>query len=84
MAGRPKSRLSGEHTTTISLGVGFQEGVLELQLRRLRATGKRPTLRDLVEEGINALLKQEGLEPVRPAAIESREGSVVSITKKLS
>ena len=55
-----------------------------MQLLRLRANGKKPTQRDLLEEGINALLKQEGLEPVRPAAIESREGSVVSITKKLS
>jgi len=84
MVGRPRSRLGSEHTTSLSLGQGFQEGLLQLQLLRLRANGKKPTQRDLLEEGINALLKQEGLEPVRPAAIESREGSVVSITKKLS
>ena len=84
MRGRPRRKRDGERTTSVALDVFAQEAILQLQIRRLRATDRKPTLRELVAEGINALLIQEGLEPVRPAAPEPHVPAVVSITKKYS
>ena len=82
MRGRPrKNAAAGVHTTSVMLGKFFHEAILQLQLRRLQTTDRKPTLRDLVEEGINALLLQEGLQPVHTPVQEPRESSVVPIKK---
>jgi len=78
--GRPKHLSGDEHTTTIMLDVATQEAILSLQLRRLRSTGRKPTLRDLVREGIDGLLRHEGLEPL-PTTSPVPAGTVIPISK---
>jgi len=78
--GRPKYLSGDEHTTTVMLDVATQEAILSLQLRRLRSTGRKPTLRDLVREGIDGLLRHEGLEPL-PTISPVPSGTVIPISK---
>lgn len=85
MRGRPKRAGGGERTTSVAFGVSVQEAILRLQLHRLHSTGKKPTLRELISEGVNALLELEGLEPLTTADSTSAESStVIPFTKKLS
>ena len=73
-----------ERTTTVKLDVFAQEAILRLQLARFQATGRKSTFRDLVTDGISALLVQEGLPPMHPEIPEQQEPNVVSTTKTLS
>lgn len=81
--GRPKHLSGEERTTTIMFDVATQEAILNLQIRRLRSTGRKPTLRDLVREGVDGLLRQEGLEPL-PSVSPVPSGTVVPISKAAS
>jgi hypothetical protein len=81
--GRPKQLSGEERTTTIMLDIATQEAILNLQLRRLRSTGRKPTLRDLVREGVDSLLRQEGLEAL-PSASPLPSGTVIPISKTAS
>ena len=76
--------MDGERTTTVALDVFEQEAIMRLQLQRFQATGRKPTLRELVSEGLSALLVQERLAPMHPAVPETQETTVERITKKLS
>ena len=84
MRGRPKRKSDGERTTSVGLDVFAQEAILKLQLRRFQATGRKPTFRELVVEGIDALLVQEGLASMHPSVEEPLAPTEVPITKKLS
>jgi hypothetical protein len=78
--GRPKSRDQDERVTSIALDREAEKAIMRIQLNRLDQTGHKPTLRDLVTEGIVLLLKEAGLEPMAAPAQLTRP--VVTISKR--
>jgi|HubBroStandDraft_5_1064220.scaffolds.fasta_scaffold27443_3 hypothetical protein len=58
--GRPRTRLSDERKTSISLDKDLRLAIRRLQLRR-EENDRPATMRDLLREGITLLLAKEGL-----------------------
>ena len=80
--GRPKTRDHDERITSVALDREAEKAIMRIQLHRLDQAGRKPTLRDLVTEGIALLLKEAGLQPMAEPAQVTRP--VVTMSKRRS
>jgi hypothetical protein len=78
--GRPRTRDNQERITSVALDRETEKAIMRIQLHRLDQVGRKPTLRDLVTEGIALLLKEAGLEPMAEPVHTARP--VVAISKR--
>jgi len=78
--GRRKSRTGGETRSTFDKSPEIEMAILALQQQYLKTGRRKPSMRDLLIEGIATLLEREGL-PAMPEADRSA-ASVIAMPKK--
>jgi len=79
--GRRKTRTGEETRSTFDKPPEVDIAILELQQRYLKTGREKPSMRDLLIEGIAALLEREGL-PAMPKTDRSPATSVIEMPKK--
>ena len=78
--GRRKTRTGKQTPSTFEKSPELEIAILNLQLHYLKTGRARPSMRDLLTEGIERLLEREGL-PSMPRTIPSAN-AVISISDK--
>ena len=79
--GRRKTRSGDETRSTFDKSPEVDIAILELQGHYLRTGRGKPSMRDLLIEGISSILKREGL-PAMPEIDRSPNTSVIAMPKK--
>ena len=80
--GRPRVRKTKARVTSFKLDLELDQAILRLQLHALEKTGKKPTMADLLSEGLSKLMVEAGLGPLRRTEPASPETIVVPIRTK--
>jgi hypothetical protein len=78
--GRRKTRTGDETQSTFEKTPALDIAILDLQKHYLKTARGKPTMRDLLGEGIRLLLEREGL----PAMVEPKQAAatVLQMSKK--
>lgn len=76
---RPGVRKTKARVTSFKLDFELDQSILRLQLHTLEKTGKKPTMADLLCEGLSKLMVEAGLGPLRRTEPASPESVVVPI-----
>lgn len=80
--GRKRTRSGDETQSTFEKTPALDIAILDLQRRYLQTGRGKPTMRDLLVEGITLVLEREGL-PAMPEAKPPTAPTVISIPKKV-
>ena len=81
MRGRKQKRTGYETRSTFDKSPELEISLLDLQRHYIKTRGNKPTMRDLLIEGISTLLEREGL-PAIQVAHPVLSPSVISIATK--
>jgi hypothetical protein len=79
--GRRKTRTGDETRSTFDKPPEVEIAILELQQHYLKTGREKPSMRDLLIEGIALILGREGLSAM-PEAVRSPATSVIEMRKK--
>ncbi len=79
--GRRKTRIGDETQSSFEKTPALDIAILNLQLRYLKTSRRKPTMRELLMEGISMLLEREGL-PAMPEPKPTSAPIVIEIPRK--
>jgi hypothetical protein len=79
--GRRRTRVGTERKSTIEITPDLDGAILDLQKRYRQTNRRKPSMRDLIVEGVSLLLEREGL-PAMPTAGEINGSAVIQMPRK--
>ena len=79
--GRRRTRIGNERKSTIEITPELDVAILDLQKKYRQSKRRKPTMRDLLVEGVGLLLQREGL-PAMLVSSEQLGSTLIQMTRK--